>query len=83
MALKQMIHFRILIPSLKLRGYASYFDSTRQNRATNHKILEELSVVSRRAARCDLHAQKGKCYNFVTTLPRSDKDLGIKLVFAS
>jgi hypothetical protein len=42
-ALKKMIHFRILIPSQNLRGYMRHFQSTRQN-------LEQAGFASASAA---------------------------------
>jgi len=38
-ALKTMIHFRILIPSLDLRSYATHFENTRQKTALQIKIF--------------------------------------------
>jgi hypothetical protein len=46
-ALKKTIHFRILIFSLNLRGYPRRFQSTRQNRAPNQKVLGDVSPVLR------------------------------------
>src|SRR5678815_2564321 len=46
-----MIHLRILIPSQNLRGYTRLFESTRQNRMTNHKVLDDVAAVLRWARR--------------------------------
>jgi hypothetical protein len=63
-ALKKMIHFRILIPSLNLGSYAEHLENTRQkNGVTDHK-LEDDFIVLRRA---EIQSRNGKCYNFVTT----------------
>ena len=70
-----MIHFRILIPSRNPRGYMRRFESTRQNNATNHKVLEDVSAVLR-WARAGCARWKDKCYNFVTTPQSSDRDSG-------
>jgi hypothetical protein len=46
-ALKKTIHFRILIFSLNLRGYARRFQSTRQNPRAQSEVLDDVSPVSR------------------------------------
>ena len=42
-----MIPLRILIPLRSRRGYTMHFESTRQNRAINHKVLEDVAAVLR------------------------------------
>jgi hypothetical protein len=71
-ALKKMIHFRILIPSLNLGNYAEYLENTRQKTASRIRKFENGFIALRRP---EIQSRNGECYNFVTTLRRFDKGL--------
>src|SRR4029077_10383465 len=75
MALKKMIHSRILIASRNVRGYTRRLESTRENRATNQKVRDDVTAVLR-WARAGCARWKGKCYNYVTTPRRPDRESG-------
>src|SRR5207248_10576649 len=55
-ALKNMIHFRILIPSRNPRGYTRRFESTRQKRGANHEVLEHVEAVALATVKAPLHS---------------------------
>src|SRR5262245_37487305 len=70
-----MSHFRILIPSVKLRGYARRFENTRPKTAfTDRKVLENIAA-ELLLGPVGIQSRSGKCYNFVTTPRWSDRGL--------
>jgi hypothetical protein len=55
-ALKKIIHFRILIPFRNPRGYTRPFESTREKRGTNQKLLDDVATAALGALKAPLHS---------------------------